>query len=141
QRGKRLRCRNADWQCKRRVRRKASNNASNRLVNLVSVTAAKHCPATVKHVPGKAYAGLEILVALRKRLRSRHQLAPKCSPRNEVHEPVLSFRRSHIPCIPQPEFKSKVWLELEAVHCIEIKRILHDAISNVADCSCRRIHL
>src|SRR5713226_2097664 len=91
----------------------------------------------MEHVPGKADAGLEILVVLGVRLghqKQRHGCGIKRC------EPVLCFRRRHVPGVAQPKFQSEIGLELPTILCKEVQRAFIKPVGNVADCSCSRVH-
>src|SRR6266571_1788945 len=91
----------------------------------------------MEHVPGKADAWLEILVVLGIRLahqKQRHGCGIKRC------EPVLCFRRRHVPGVAQPKFQSEIGLELPTILRKEVQRAFIKPVGNVADCSCSRVH-
>src|SRR5712691_11948591 len=91
----------------------------------------------MEHVPGKADAWLEVLVVLGVRLahqKQRHGCGIKRC------EPVLCFRRRHVPGVAQSEFQSEIGLELPTILREEVQRPFVKPVGDIADCSCRRVH-
>src|SRR5260370_32289517 len=83
----------------------------------------------MEHVPGKADAWLEVLVVLGVRLAHRDQ---RNSCGVECCEPVLCFRRRHVPGVAQPKFQSEIGLELPTVLRKEIQCPFIKPVGNIA---------
>src|SRR5712692_112112 len=91
----------------------------------------------MEHVPGKADAWLEVLVVLGVRLahqKQRHGCGIKRC------EPVLCFRRRHVPGVAQSEFQSEIGLELPTILRKEVQRPFVKPVGDIADRSCSRVH-
>src|SRR5713226_9401859 len=91
----------------------------------------------MEHVPGKADAWLEVLVVLGVRLahqKQRHGCGIKRC------EPVLCFRRRHVPGVAQSEFQSEIGLELPTILRKEVQRPFIKPVGDIADCSCRGVY-
>src|SRR5713226_8986590 len=91
----------------------------------------------MEHVPGKADAWLEILVVLGVRLAHQKQ---RYGCRIERCEPVLCFRRRHVPGVAQPKFQSEIGLELPTILRKEVQRPFIKPVGDIAYCSRSGVH-